>query len=116
VSRIAYRAPGGSNVHPLGAALNLSGEKHSRGLRKLAAIEAARGSVDAAGAAITARPAGDSARSGRFPVPQARPVVAAARIRRFPPSGRSGEGPGRRRRLPEPRGPCSRMLTNALVS
>ena len=53
VSRIAYRSPGRSNVHPLDAALSLPGEKHSRGLRKLAAIEAARGSIDAAGAAIS---------------------------------------------------------------
>jgi hypothetical protein len=53
VSRIAYRAPGRSNVHPLDAALNLPEEKHSHGLRKLTAIEAARGSIDAAGAAIT---------------------------------------------------------------
>jgi hypothetical protein len=53
VSRIAYRSPGRSNVHPLDAALNLPEEKHSHGLRKLAAIEAARGSVGAAGAAVT---------------------------------------------------------------
>jgi hypothetical protein len=53
VSRIAYRSPGRSNVHPLDAALNLPEEKHSHGLRKLTAIEAARGSIDAAGAAIS---------------------------------------------------------------
>ena len=53
VSRIAYRSPGRSNVYPLDAALNLPEEKHSHGLRKLAAIEAARGSMEAAGAAIT---------------------------------------------------------------
>src|SRR5271165_2680592 len=53
VSRIAYRSPGRSNVHPLDAALNLPEEKHSHGLRRLAAIEAARGSIEAAGAAIT---------------------------------------------------------------
>jgi len=53
VSRIAYRSPGRSNLHPLDAALNLPEEKHSRGLRNLTAIEAARGSIDAAGAAIT---------------------------------------------------------------
>ena len=52
-SRIAYRSPGRPNVHPADAALNLPEEKHSHGLRKLAAIEAARGSIDAAGAAIT---------------------------------------------------------------
>ena len=53
VSRIAYRSPGRANVHLADAALNLPEEKHSHGLRKLAAIEAARGSIDAAGAAIT---------------------------------------------------------------
>ena len=53
VSRIAYRVPGRPNVHPLDAALNLPEEKHSHGLRKLAAIESARGSTEAAGAAVT---------------------------------------------------------------
>ena len=53
VSRIAYRSPGRPNVHPLDAALNLPEEKHSHGLRKLAAVEAARGSIEAAGAAVT---------------------------------------------------------------
>src|ERR1035441_8265619 len=44
---------GRSNVHPLDAALNLPEEKHSHGLRRLAAIEAARSSMEAAGAAVT---------------------------------------------------------------
>ena len=52
VSRIAYRSPGRSNVHSLDAALNLPEEKHSHGLRKLAAVEAARGSIEAAGDAV----------------------------------------------------------------
>jgi hypothetical protein len=52
VSRIAYRSPGRPNVHPLDAALNLPEEKHSHGLRKLASIEAARGSMEAARDAI----------------------------------------------------------------
>jgi len=52
VSRIAYRSPGRANVHLLDAALNLPEEKHSHGLRKLAAVEAARGSVEAAQAAV----------------------------------------------------------------
>ena len=52
VSRMAYRAPGLPNVHPLDAALNLPEEKHSHGLRKLAAVEAARGSMEAACAAV----------------------------------------------------------------
>ncbi len=53
VSRIAYRSPGRPNVHPLDAALNLPEEKHSHGLRGLAAIESARGSMEAARAAVT---------------------------------------------------------------
>ncbi len=53
VPRIAYRSPGRPNVHPADAALNLPEEKHSHGLRKLAAIEAARGSMEAACAAVT---------------------------------------------------------------
>src|SRR6266704_1934865 len=53
VSRIAYRSPGRSNVHLLDRALNLPGERYSHGLRKLAAVEAARGSHEAACAAIT---------------------------------------------------------------
>jgi uncharacterized protein UPF0236 len=44
VSRMAYRAPGHRNLHPADAALNLPVERHSHGLRKLAAVEAARGS------------------------------------------------------------------------
>lgn len=38
---------------PAGPGLNLPEEKHSHGLRRLAAIEAARGSMEAAGGAIT---------------------------------------------------------------
>ena len=53
VSRIAYRAPGASNLHPADAELNLPEEKHSHGLRKLAAAESARGSFEDAGSAIT---------------------------------------------------------------
>ncbi len=44
VERLAYRAPGVGNLHPADAALNLAVERHSHGLRKLAALEAARGS------------------------------------------------------------------------
>jgi hypothetical protein len=53
VTRMAYRAPGAPNVHPLDGELNLPEEKHSHGLRKLAAIEAARGSHQAGAAAVT---------------------------------------------------------------
>jgi len=44
VARKAYRAPGHGNLHPLDAALNLPAEKHSHGMRRLAAEESARGS------------------------------------------------------------------------
>ena len=44
VERLAYRSPGVGNLHPADAALNLPVERHSHGLRKLAAMEAARGS------------------------------------------------------------------------
>jgi hypothetical protein len=52
VSRWAYREPGRPNLHPADAVLNLPPEKHSHGLRKLAAIESSRGSFDAAVEAI----------------------------------------------------------------
>jgi hypothetical protein len=46
VERLAYRRRGETNLHPADAALNLPAEKHSHGLRRLAAIEASRGSFD----------------------------------------------------------------------
>jgi hypothetical protein len=52
VTRIAYRARGLPNLHPGDAALNLPVEKHSHGLRRLAAVEAARGSFADAAAAV----------------------------------------------------------------
>jgi hypothetical protein len=48
VTRMAYRAPGAANLHPADAALNLPEEKHSHGVRKLAAIESARGRFESA--------------------------------------------------------------------
>ena len=52
VSRKAYRAPRHTNLYPADAQLNLPAGKHSHGLRRLAAIEAARGSFDDTAAAI----------------------------------------------------------------
>jgi hypothetical protein len=52
VARLAYRAPGQANLHPGDGLLNLPTEKHSHGLRALAAIEDSRGSFDGAVAAI----------------------------------------------------------------
>jgi hypothetical protein len=53
VERLAYRHRGHQNLHPADAALNLPVERHSHGLRRLAAIESTRGSFEQAGAAIT---------------------------------------------------------------
>ncbi len=52
VGRLAYRATGQANLHPADATLNLPAEKHSHGLRRLAAVEASRGSFDDASDAI----------------------------------------------------------------
>jgi hypothetical protein len=52
VTRLAYREPDLMNLHPADAVLNLPVEKHSHGLRQLAAIEASRDSFDAAVEAI----------------------------------------------------------------
>jgi hypothetical protein len=53
VTRMAYRAPGAPNVHPADAQLNLPEEKQSHGLRRLAAVESARGSHQDAAAATS---------------------------------------------------------------
>ncbi len=52
VRRLAYRRRGQTNLYPADAALNLPAERHSHGLRRLAAAEAARGSFDEAAAAL----------------------------------------------------------------
>jgi hypothetical protein len=53
VERLAYRHRGAANLHPADAALNLPEERHSHGLRRVAAIEATRGSYQDAAEAIT---------------------------------------------------------------
>ncbi|MFN2504125.1 MAG: ISKra4 family transposase [Acidimicrobiales bacterium] len=52
VERLAYRHRGAANLHPADGALNLPTERHSHGLRRLAAIESTRGSYDDAAEAI----------------------------------------------------------------
>ena len=52
VERLAYRHRGCVNLHPADGLLNLPEERHSHGLRRLAAVESARGSFDAAMEAI----------------------------------------------------------------
>lgn len=53
VTRCALRAPGRAALHPADAALALPAERCSLGLRKLAVLEAVRGSFDQALAAVT---------------------------------------------------------------
>ncbi|MCX4791763.1 ISKra4 family transposase [Streptomyces sp. NBC_01221] len=48
VRRIACRGPNMSNVHPADVLLSLPAGRHSMGLRRLAAVEAVRGSYDQA--------------------------------------------------------------------
>ena len=52
VRRLAYRARGRENLYPADAQLNLPAEKHSHGMRRLAALEAPRSSFQDAQAAI----------------------------------------------------------------
>lgn len=52
VERLAYRHRGHPNLYPADAVLNLPAERHSHGLRRLAAVEAARGSFDEASDAV----------------------------------------------------------------
>jgi len=53
VTRCAWRADGARNLYPADAALNLPQRLHSHGLQRRAAIEAARGSFQAAEQAVT---------------------------------------------------------------
>jgi hypothetical protein len=55
VTRCAWRRPGEGNLYPADAALSLPASRHSHALARLAALEAARGSFQAAHAAITGR-------------------------------------------------------------
>jgi hypothetical protein len=52
VARLAYRRRGHANLYPADGQLNLPPERHSHGLRRLAAIEGSRGSFEEATAAI----------------------------------------------------------------
>lgn len=53
VQRLAYRHRGHRNLHPADGLLNLPVERHSHGLRRLAAVESSRGSFEQTAAAMT---------------------------------------------------------------
>ncbi|MGW5464870.1 ISKra4 family transposase [Streptomyces sp. NPDC003996] len=55
VTRVAHRGRGACNVHPADEALSLPAGRHSTGLRRLAVIEAVRGSFDQAHQAVERR-------------------------------------------------------------
>jgi hypothetical protein len=74
VTRKAYRRRDAENLHPADGVLNLPREKYSHGVRKVAALEAARGSYEDAAAAIQRR-TGD--RVGKLQIEQ---MVARAAV------------------------------------
>jgi len=74
VKRLAYRARGAENLYPADAQLNLPAEKHSHGIRRLAALEAPRPSFQDAKAAIL-RQTGQRVRTR-----QLRELTAAAAV------------------------------------
>ena len=92
VSRLAYRARGAENLYPADAVLNLPAERHSHGLRLLAAIEASRGSYDDTGDAI-ARATGQRLSKRQVEALAARAAVDfdAFYAARQPPAGSSGD-------------------------
>jgi hypothetical protein len=53
VERLAYRHRGHHNLYPADGILNLPKERHSHGLRRIAAVEAARGSFEETSDAIS---------------------------------------------------------------
>lgn len=55
VTRLAYRHRGHANLYPADGVLNLPAERHSHGIRKLAALEATRGSFEEAARALGRR-------------------------------------------------------------
>jgi hypothetical protein len=100
VTRCAWRRPGAPNYCPADAALSLPAGRHSHTLAKLAALEAARGSFDAAHAVI-ARRCGPAI--GKRQLEQARRACRRRHprvLRRPHPGAVHGIGPG----LAEPRG------------
>lgn len=88
VTRLAYRVPAASNIYPADGVLNLPPHKHSHGLRRLAAIEAARGSFEAAQAAIAR---GTGQELGKRQVEQLA-AAAAADFEAFYQARRPAEG------------------------
>ena len=117
VSLIAYRSPGLPSVHPLDAVLNLPEEKHSHGLRGLAAVEAARGSMEAAGGCGKENPRGhdgpdNTPLQSLVPVdPQGQIIAGGAgqaghlEARQATPAPYPGAGRVVQARCPEPRSP-----------
>jgi hypothetical protein len=53
VERLAYRHRGHQNLYPADGVLNLPQERHSHGLRRMAAVEASRGSFEETSDAIS---------------------------------------------------------------
>jgi hypothetical protein len=92
VTRLAYRRRGHANLYPADGVLNLPTEQHSHGLRRLAAIEGARGSFAEARTAIT-RTSGQQLGKRQVETLAARAAVDVAEFyatRRPPPGAAAG--------------------------
>jgi len=92
VNRLAYRAPEQPNLHPADAALNLPTERQSHGIRRLAAVEAARGSFDETQLAI-GRATGQKVGKRQLEQLADRAAVdfEAYYAKRLPPEGQPGD-------------------------
>lgn len=92
VARLGYGGEGRKSLHPLDAELNLPAELHSFGLRRLAAVEVAKGSFDEALASLKAQTGAQLAKR------QLEQLVRRAALdfdvfyaQRAPPTGTGGE-------------------------
>jgi hypothetical protein len=92
VARLGYAAEGRKSLHPLDAELNLPAEQHSFGLRRLAAVEVAKGSFDEALASLKVQTGAQLAkRQVEQLVQRAAVDFDAFYAQRAPPTGAGGE-------------------------
>jgi hypothetical protein len=92
VARLGYGAEGRKSLHPLDAELNLPAEQHSFGLRRLAAVEVAKGSFDEALASLKVQTGAQLAkRQVEQLVQRAAVDFDAFYAQRAPPTGGGGE-------------------------
>jgi hypothetical protein len=92
VRRLGYGKEGFESLHPLDADLNLPAEQHSFGLRRLAAVEVAKGSFDEAVASLKVQTGADlGKRQVEQLVQRAAQDFDAFYAQRSPPADADGE-------------------------